>query len=118
MTDDQASGAATIDETPTEVAIRRMCELRKERRLSGAAVARRMTELGIPWDRNTVAKLETGRRSLSIDELLALATALCVSPADLLPQLGQRVASPIESELAALRVDVARIAAHIGVPQP
>jgi transcriptional regulator with XRE-family HTH domain len=46
-----------------------------------AALAKRMTELGIPWDRSIVANLENGRRNLvSVDELLALALVLGVAP--------------------------------------
>ena len=47
-----------------------------------------MTRLGVPWDRSTVAKLETGRRGMvSVPELLALAVALEVTPAALLVDL-------------------------------
>lgn len=71
--------------TPTQLVIRRLYELRKSKGLSGAAVAERMTQLGVHWDRNTVAKLESGRRvSINVDELLALAYALGESPLALL----------------------------------
>lgn len=44
-----------------------------------------MNEQGIPWNRTTVAKLETGRReSISVRELLALAVVLDVPPVWLL----------------------------------
>jgi transcriptional regulator with XRE-family HTH domain len=44
-----------------------------------------MKELGIQWNRTTVAKLETGRReSVSVQELLALALVLDVPPISLL----------------------------------
>jgi transcriptional regulator with XRE-family HTH domain len=47
-----------------------------------------MTRLGVPWDRSTVAKLETGRRgAVSVPELFALAAALEVTPAALLVDL-------------------------------
>jgi transcriptional regulator with XRE-family HTH domain len=67
--------------SPIQVVIARVRELRRQQGLSGATIAQRMTDLGIPWDRNTIAKLETGRRSsLSLDECLALALTLRVSP--------------------------------------
>lgn len=41
--------------------------------------------MGIPWDRYIVANLETGRRrTISIEELLALAYVLSVAPVHLL----------------------------------
>jgi DNA-binding Xre family transcriptional regulator len=44
-----------------------------------------MQELGIPWQRVIVAKLESGRRSyLTVDELLGLCVILEISPTDLL----------------------------------
>ena len=61
--------------------------LRKERRLSGTALCERMREHGITsWAHATVSKLETGRRAfVTLDELHALAKALDVPIARLLP---------------------------------
>jgi transcriptional regulator with XRE-family HTH domain len=73
---------------PVEVVARRMRELREKRRLSGARLAERMREAGIPWQRDTVANLENGRRaSVGVDELLALAAVLEVAPTHLLVPL-------------------------------
>ncbi len=54
-----------------------------------------MNERGIPWNRTTVAKLETGRReTVTVQELLALALVLNVPPVWLLadPEGGSAVA--------------------------
>jgi transcriptional regulator with XRE-family HTH domain len=70
---------------PTQAVARRVSELRKERRLTAAQLADRMAKVGIPWNRNVVAKLETGRReNVSVAELLALAAVLDVAPVHLL----------------------------------
>lgn len=72
-------------ESPTQTVIEQVKRLREGQGLSGAGIARRMTELGIPWDRNTIAKLENGHRaSLGLDEWLALAYILDVPPLALL----------------------------------
>lgn len=66
-----------------------MRELREKRRMTAKQLAARMAQLGIKWDRSIVANLEIGRRSLvSVEELLALAYVLDVSPVHLLIPLG------------------------------
>lgn len=60
---------------------------RREVPLTGAQLAERMTELGYPYTRATVANLENGRKnSVDVAELLALASCLDVPPAALLFQ--------------------------------
>ena len=77
------------DEDVVQVVARQVRARRDGRGWSGARLAEEMTRLGVPWDRSTVAKLETGRRSVvSVPELLALAVALEVTPAALLVDLG------------------------------
>lgn len=62
-----------------------MRELRRRHGWSGQKLAEEMTKVGIPWDRHIVANLETGRRrSVSVEELLALAYVLSVAPVHLL----------------------------------
>jgi transcriptional regulator with XRE-family HTH domain len=65
-------------ETATTAAVAaRVKQLRKNARLSGAALAERMAELGFRWNQSTVAKLEAGRRrAITVDELKALAVVL------------------------------------------
>ena len=71
--------------TPTGTIAKRVREVREKRRLTAAQLAERMTKVGIAWDRNTVTKLETGRRAnVSVAELLALAAVLDVAPVWLL----------------------------------
>jgi transcriptional regulator with XRE-family HTH domain len=73
---------------PVEVVARRMREVRETRRLTAAQLADLMRAAGIPWDRQIVTNLETGRRqAVSVDELLALAVVLQVAPIHLLVPL-------------------------------
>jgi transcriptional regulator with XRE-family HTH domain len=65
--------------TLTAVIAKRVKALRTAARMSGAALAAAMQQKGVPWNRTTVAKLETGRReSVTVPELLALALVLGV----------------------------------------
>jgi transcriptional regulator with XRE-family HTH domain len=74
--------------TPTDTIARRVREVREERHLTAAQLAERLTAVGVAWDRNTVTKLETGRRAnVSVAELLALAVVLEVAPMHLLVPL-------------------------------
>ena len=79
------SPASPAAPTITAVIAKRVRELREHWRMSGAALAAEMVELGVNWNRTTVAKLESGRReSISVQELLALGKALRVPPVWLL----------------------------------
>lgn len=70
---------------PTRVVAQRVREVRERRRMSASRLAEEMTRVGVPWDRGTVAKLETGRRAnVSVAELLALADVLNIAPVHLL----------------------------------
>ncbi|MQA13707.1 MAG: helix-turn-helix domain-containing protein [Pseudonocardiaceae bacterium] len=69
----------------TAVIAERVKALRTDARLSGPALAAAMNEHGIPWNRTTLAKLETGRReTVTVPEFLALALVLDVPPVLLL----------------------------------
>jgi transcriptional regulator with XRE-family HTH domain len=57
---------------------------REQLHLSQADLAKRLDELGLPAHQATVARLETGGRRISVDDVLALAAALGVSPLYLL----------------------------------
>lgn len=64
---------------------RRVKDLRKGQGFSAQTLAERMADLGIPWKREVVANLETGRRAtVGVDELLALAIVLDVPHTTLL----------------------------------
>src|SRR5438105_11407018 len=70
---------------PTAVIAAKVFELRKGRGWSADELAVRMTAAGIAWTRLVVTKLETGRRkSVSVEELLALAYVLDVAPLHLM----------------------------------
>lgn len=81
MEQERRGGAETL----TGLIADRVKTLRTGARLSGSALAAEMNKRGIPWNRTTVAKLETGRReSLNVQELLALALVLDVPPVSLI----------------------------------
>lgn len=64
---------------------RRIAEIRREVGLSAQALADSCTDLGHPMQRGTIAKFENGRReTVGVHELVVIATALYVAPAELL----------------------------------
>lgn len=80
----------------TAVIAGRVRALRESARMSGSVLAAEMANLGIPWNRTTVAKLETGRReSVTVQELLALAVVLDVPAVWLLADPAAETPSPI-----------------------
>ena len=82
--------------TPHAAIARRMRELRKGRGWSAERLAEEMRQVGIPWQRMVVTKLElaaergTAMRAISVEEFLALAYVLSVAPIHLLvPPTGE-----------------------------
>ncbi len=74
-----------MTQTPIGTAAVRVKELRKRTGRSAARLAEEMTNVGVPWKREIVANLESGRRDrLDVDELLALAAVFQVPPVALL----------------------------------
>lgn len=65
-------------------------EAREKLRLSLEALSQRMSELGRPMLRSGLAKIESGERRVDVDDLMALAIALQVTPNRLL------LGSPLE----------------------
>lgn len=64
---------------------------RRAQKLSAQALADRLGEVGLSWDRYTVQNLESGRRRhLEVGEVVALAAALDLPPILLLYPLGDR----------------------------
>src|SRR5690349_16310399 len=58
--------------------------MRKRRGWTQQDLANRLVELGCDYlPRNAIAKIETGRRDVSVDELFALGAALHITPVDL-----------------------------------
>ncbi|MER6403001.1 helix-turn-helix transcriptional regulator [Streptomyces viridosporus] len=86
--------------TPVEAIAQRVREARNRRGMTAQELANDLTSRGLPWDRQTVTKLETGRRqNVSVVELLTLARALHVAPIHLLVPLedgGTYMATPNE----------------------
>jgi transcriptional regulator with XRE-family HTH domain len=70
---------------PQELIAERMAAIRRYKGMTQSQLAEAMQELGVPWQRIIVAKIEGGRRDfLTVEELLALCIALEISPVDLL----------------------------------
>jgi transcriptional regulator with XRE-family HTH domain len=63
-----------------ETFARRVREVRERRGWTQQQLAERLRELGVPIDRTKVNRVETGARAVSVDDALAIAAALGVSP--------------------------------------
>lgn len=76
---------------PVSVIARRVRQMRARQEMTAQQLADRLKEAGVPWDRATVTKLETGRRqNVTVTELLGLAFVLNVAPVHLLVPLEDR----------------------------
>jgi len=68
---------------------KRVAYYRNRADLTAVMLSARCAELGLPLDRGTIAKLETGHRnSVTVDEVYVLAAALDVPPVQLLFGVG------------------------------
>ena len=70
--------------TPGNLPRKRVRAVRSRKDWSQQRLADEMELLGVPMDRSAVAKVETGARGVSIDEVFAFALALAASPTALL----------------------------------
>lgn len=78
-------GTRAVGYGPTGERLRaQLVRLRDDRRLSLAQLSQRLTELGHPIAPNGLSRIEQGERRVDVDDLVALAVALDVSPAALL----------------------------------
>lgn len=86
MEHSEAEGEPDLKVTPTQFVAQRMRELRRARGWSADRLVEELAKHGVSWNRGVVTKLETGRReSVSVAELLGLASAFSVMPLTLLP---------------------------------
>ena len=69
---------------PSEVLSGRLLELRNKRGWSQDELASRLSAYDVVWQRTTIAKIEAGTRSVTVDDLVALAFVLGVSPTALM----------------------------------
>lgn len=106
--------------TPITAAVAaRVRALRTAADMSGGKLAAKLEDLGVAWNRTTLAKFETGaRRSISVEELLALSLALGVPPAMLLADPRAVAEVPLAEDVTvpawdALRWMVGREALHV-----
>lgn len=67
----------------------RLREVRERKRWRQEDLAHRLNELGYALDRVAISKIESKQRSVKIDELMAIAFALDVSPNHLLTSYDQ-----------------------------
>ncbi len=79
--------------TPGKLLGKRVRAVRSRKDWSQQRLADEMELLGVPMDRSAVAKVETGARGVSIDEVFAFALALGVSPTALLVPRAQEQVS-------------------------
>lgn len=70
-------------QTPHDIAIERIRQLRKRHAYTQQDLADRLNLIGAHTDRAAVAKVELGKRGLSVDELFRYALALNVAPVHL-----------------------------------
>jgi transcriptional regulator with XRE-family HTH domain len=73
-----------VEQSAAAVFGRQLRALRERNGWTLAAVARRLAGVGVSWHPATVAKVETGKRGVSLDDALALCEAANVTLADLL----------------------------------
>lgn len=83
----------TAAELPSQTFARRLKEVRERTGLSQEDLAERMTALGRRMDRGLIARLETGRRRVLLDEVATFALALDTSPLFLGVPIDNRPAS-------------------------
>jgi transcriptional regulator with XRE-family HTH domain len=70
---------------PMRAIVERVAAIRRYRGMTQDELASAMRDLGVPWQRVIVAKLESGRRSyLTVEELMTICLILEISPTDLL----------------------------------
>jgi transcriptional regulator with XRE-family HTH domain len=74
----------TPAKTPAQVFAAAVRNAREQRGWTQGELGARLTDLGLPFDRTMVAKVESYRRGVSLEDVLGFAVALGVPPASLL----------------------------------
>lgn len=89
--------------SPQTVLAQRLRRLRERRGWSQEQLASRLADRGLVWQRTTVAKVEAGSRQVTVDELVAVAFVIGVSPAALVvpPEMLETLAVTPSNELDA-----------------
>jgi hypothetical protein len=90
-----ATPMTTPPRTPSEILREQLPEVRaaSKPRLTVRGFAARLAELGMPLDPSIISRIEQGKRGVSLDEALAFAYALSVTPTRLFLPVGR--ASPV-----------------------
>lgn len=89
---------------------------RREVELTAQALADLTTDLHTPVTRNTIAKLESGRLRLSVDQADSIAAALKLPIVELLS--ADAVVAAARQQAAALREEADRIELEAGIVSP
>lgn len=77
--------ARRVEVGPTGHTVRRnIAFYRKQRRITLRELSTKMTELGRPMSNSSLSQIENGSRRVDVDDLMAIAVALNVSPKTLL----------------------------------
>lgn len=76
----------------------RLREVRAHKRWRQDDLASRLGELGFPLDRVAISKIEKGRRSVKLEEAMAIAYALDVSPNQLFTSYDQETRVRVVAE--------------------
>jgi transcriptional regulator with XRE-family HTH domain len=76
----KSPGKPTKPASPSETFAKELGRTRESKRITQQQLCERLEEMGVRIDRTAVGKIETGKRSVTVDELFALAAALRVSP--------------------------------------
>jgi len=88
-----------IELGPTSERVRlRVAALRERRRLTLAQLSDRLTHLGHPLGTTAISRIEQGDRRVDVDDLVALAAALNVSPLGLLLPHEQQGHAPLTED--------------------
>lgn len=112
----------------------RMRLLREARGISQAEIAARVTRMGMALPQQTIARIETGKRSLRLDEATAIARALSVDLFDMLSDpvevrdarnqlkaaeadLGSLRAARLDADVELEKLDRARVELSVRVKQ-
>jgi transcriptional regulator with XRE-family HTH domain len=94
----------TRETTPTAVSVvvgRQVKALRERLGISQGQLALRLEKFGYPMRQVTIARLETGERRVTIDDVLAIAAALGVSPMYLLSAEFTNETMPVTPKITA-----------------
>lgn len=99
-----------------EIVRENVARIRRDRRLTAQALSDLLADTSHPIGRGAISDIERGARRVDADDLVALAAALGVSPADLLAASDDRQVSVAGSSAGSVPANVYRDWIHRGSP--